>query len=109
MLAALAWILLTELSPMQGWDKTYCLQFVEADGFNDIHFFGDKTFEVGTTLHPRHSQLPSKRFQQLCDLLDHSLLNMPHQMSVYGSSRCATCRAATTTRSSCLRRQRATQ
>ena len=31
---------------MQGWDKTYCLQFVEADGFNDIHFFGDKTFEV---------------------------------------------------------------
>ena len=48
----LHWILLTELSPMQGWDKTYCLQFVEADGFNDIHFFGDKTFEVGTTLHP---------------------------------------------------------
>ncbi|CAL5225393.1 g8200 [Coccomyxa viridis] len=31
----------------QGWDKTYCLQFVEADGFNDIHFFGDKTFEGG--------------------------------------------------------------
>ena len=31
---------------MQGWDKTYCLQFVEADGFDDIHFFGDKTFEV---------------------------------------------------------------
>ena len=30
----------------QGWDKTYCLQFVEADGYNDIHFFGDKTFEV---------------------------------------------------------------
>ena len=55
----LHWILLTELSPMQGWDKTYCLQFVEADGFNDIHFFGDKTFEVGTTLHPRYSQLTS--------------------------------------------------
>ena len=31
---------------LQGWDKTYCLQFVEADGFSDIHFFGDKTFEV---------------------------------------------------------------
>ena len=28
-----------------GWDKTYCLQFVEAD-YDDIHFFGDKTFEV---------------------------------------------------------------
>ena len=33
-------------SLLQGWDKTYCLQFVEADGFTDIHFFGDKTFEV---------------------------------------------------------------
>ena len=30
---------------LQGWDKTYCLHFVEKD-FDDIHFFGDKTFEV---------------------------------------------------------------
>ena len=30
----------------QGWDKTYCLQFVKAD-FDEIHFFGDKTFQVG--------------------------------------------------------------
>lgn len=29
----------------QGWDKTYCLQFVEKD-YGTIHFFGDKTFEV---------------------------------------------------------------
>jgi phosphomannomutase len=29
-----------------GWDKTYCLQFVEND-FGDIHFFGDKTSEGG--------------------------------------------------------------
>lgn len=29
----------------QGWDKTYCLQFVEKD-FDEIHFFGDKTFPV---------------------------------------------------------------
>jgi phosphomannomutase len=28
-----------------GWDKTYCLRFVEND-FDDIHFFGDKTYEV---------------------------------------------------------------
>ena len=27
-----------------GWDKTYCLQFLEE--FKTIHFFGDKTFEV---------------------------------------------------------------
>lgn len=30
-----------------GWDKTYCLQHVEKDGFKEIHFFGDKTFEGG--------------------------------------------------------------
>lgn len=29
-----------------GWDKTYCLQFVEKD-FDEIHFFGDKTYEGG--------------------------------------------------------------
>eukprot|EP00889_Picochlorum_renovo_P006040 jgi/Picre1/33070/NNA_008396.t1 len=29
-----------------GWDKTYCLQFVR-DDFDEIHFFGDKTFEGG--------------------------------------------------------------
>ena len=31
-------------SAAQGWDKTYCLQYVE--GFEEIHFFGDKTFPV---------------------------------------------------------------
>ena len=39
-----------------GWDKTYCLQFVDAD-FEDIHFFGDKTSEGGNDFeiytHPR--------------------------------------------------------
>lgn len=30
----------------RGWDKTYCLRFVKAD-FDEIHFFGDKTFEGG--------------------------------------------------------------
>lgn len=30
-----------------GWDKTYCLQHVEKDGFKEIHFFGDKTFKGG--------------------------------------------------------------
>ena len=30
----------------QGWDKTYCLQFVEKD-FDVIHFFGDKTYKGG--------------------------------------------------------------
>ena len=30
----------------RGWDKTYCLQFV-TDDFDDIHFFGDKTYKGG--------------------------------------------------------------
>ena len=32
----------------KGWDKTFCLQFIEKDGFDTIHFFGDKTAKVGT-------------------------------------------------------------
>jgi len=31
----------------KGWDKTYCLQFVEKDGYEEIHFFGDKTSPGG--------------------------------------------------------------
>lgn len=31
----------------KGWDKTYCLQFVENEGYDEIHFFGDKTYEGG--------------------------------------------------------------
>jgi phosphomannomutase len=37
-----------------GWDKTYCLQHIEADKdradgveYKTVHFFGDKTFEGG--------------------------------------------------------------
>lgn len=30
----------------EGWDKTYCLQFVK-DKYEEIHFFGDKTEEGG--------------------------------------------------------------
>jgi phosphomannomutase len=30
----------------KGWDKTYCLQFVEGK-YDEIHFFGDKTDEGG--------------------------------------------------------------
>lgn len=32
----------------KGWDKTYCLQFVEKD-YDEIHFFGDKTFPVSVS------------------------------------------------------------
>uniref|UniRef100_A0A1B6L2N1 Phosphomannomutase n=1 Tax=Graphocephala atropunctata TaxID=36148 RepID=A0A1B6L2N1_9HEMI len=29
----------------QGWDKTYCLKFI--NGFDEVHFFGDKTQQGG--------------------------------------------------------------
>jgi len=31
----------------KGWDKTFCLQYVEGRGHQDIHFFGDKTSPGG--------------------------------------------------------------
>ena len=30
-----------------GWDKTYCLKFVDAADYDEIHFFGDKTMVGG--------------------------------------------------------------
>ncbi|XP_023945851.2 phosphomannomutase [Bicyclus anynana] len=30
-----------------GWDKTYCLRHVTEEGFQEIHFFGDKTMPGG--------------------------------------------------------------
>eukprot|EP00474_Spongospora_subterranea_P008869 CRZ09327.1 hypothetical protein [Spongospora subterranea] len=30
-----------------GWDKTYCLSFLEEEGFAEVHFFGDKTHQGG--------------------------------------------------------------
>ena len=29
-----------------GWDKTFCLQHVADEEFEEIHFFGDKTYQV---------------------------------------------------------------
>ena len=30
----------------KGWDKTFCLNHVVNEDFKEIHFFGDKCFEV---------------------------------------------------------------
>ncbi len=30
-----------------GWDKTYCLDLIKDEGFDTIHFFGDKAYEGG--------------------------------------------------------------
>lgn len=41
----------------EGWDKTYCLRHIAEDDFDEIHFFGDKTFPGGNDFeiftHPR--------------------------------------------------------
>lgn len=29
-----------------GWDKTFCLRHVADEAFDEIHFFGDKTYQV---------------------------------------------------------------
>jgi phosphomannomutase len=31
-----------------GWDKTFALKHVEDEGFEEIHFFGDKTYKVSS-------------------------------------------------------------
>lgn len=31
----------------QGWDKTFCLRYLPEGDFDEVHFFGDKTFEGG--------------------------------------------------------------
>jgi phosphomannomutase len=40
-----------------GWDKTYSLNYIKDDEYDEIHFFGDKTFEGGNDYeiftHPR--------------------------------------------------------
>ena len=37
---------ITQVFP-NGWDKTFCLQFVPQEEFPKIHFFGDKTHKGG--------------------------------------------------------------
>lgn len=39
----------------EGWDKTYCLQFVEHK-YDEIHFFGDKTMEGGNDYEIFHDE-----------------------------------------------------
>ena len=41
----------------KGWDKTYCLKHVENDGYKEIHFFGDKCYQVQYSLAVYNKQL----------------------------------------------------
>ena len=40
-----------------GWDKTHCLNYIKEGDYDEIHFFGDKTFKGGNDYeifsHPR--------------------------------------------------------
>ena len=59
-----------------GWDKTFCLQYVSE--FEEIHFFGDKTFEGGNDYEIfSHEKVkghtvtsPEDTMKQLKDLFD---------------------------------------
>ena len=41
----------------KGWDKTYCLKHVENDGYKEIHFFGDKCYQVQQSVAVCNKQL----------------------------------------------------
>ena len=34
----------------KGWDKTYCLNFMDLETIKTLHFFGDKTYKVSSIL-----------------------------------------------------------
>jgi hypothetical protein len=60
-----------------GWDKTFCLRYIDPKDYDEVHFFGDKTHQVRSALGWRRVDWRRKR------------LSCGHG-----------CRAATTTRSS---------
>jgi Eukaryotic phosphomannomutase len=41
-------VLVAVMLCIQGWDKTFCLRFLDETAYDEVHFFGDKTFEVCT-------------------------------------------------------------
>ena len=43
-----------------GWDKTYCLRHVEDEEFEEVHFFGDKTYQVSGNCFPRKIQFTDR-------------------------------------------------
>jgi phosphomannomutase len=58
----------------RGWDKTYCLQFLDEKQFTSVHFFGDKTFEGGNDYeiftHPRTIGHTVTKFEDTIRILD---------------------------------------
>ena len=40
----------------KGWDKTYCLRFLQDENYDEIHFFGDKTFHGGNDYEIFHDE-----------------------------------------------------
>ena len=47
-----------------GWDKTYCLQHIEACKFDEVHFFGDKTYEGGNDYEIFHHKVKTRREEE---------------------------------------------
>jgi phosphomannomutase len=60
----------------RGWDKTYCLRYLPEEEFQEVHFFGDKTFPGGNDYeifeHPRtqgHCVTGPEHTKELCQKL----------------------------------------
>lgn len=64
-----------------GWDKTYCLQFCPEGDFDEIHFFGDKTYEGGNDFeiysHPRTIGHHVNTFNDTVETLNKEFLAAP--------------------------------
>ncbi len=56
----------------KGWDKTFCLNHIDNGEFDEIHFFGDKTFPGKNLFH-------LYRFVEIVDYV----CNDVHNMSLY--------------------------
>ncbi len=68
--------LVVERADASGWDKTYSLGHIQDEGFDQIHFFGDKTAKGGNDYEifedPRtigHTVTSPEHTQQLLDEL----------------------------------------
>ncbi|KIP08794.1 hypothetical protein PHLGIDRAFT_23314 [Phlebiopsis gigantea 11061_1 CR5-6] len=55
-----------------GWDKTFCLRYVADENFEEVHFFGDKTYPGGND----HEIFSDPR------TIGHSVLNPPDTLRI---------------------------
>ncbi|KAB2595780.1 hypothetical protein D8674_031230 [Pyrus ussuriensis x Pyrus communis] len=64
----------------QGWDKTYCLRYL--GDFQEIHFFGDKTYKGGNDHEIYESERTVGHTAVHCSLPEPLSSNHPHEFPV---------------------------